>query len=276
MSGTALGLEPNDTYTFCLVATNVLGEQAQGNEVSVLTGHQAPMITGASVTNITATSAMLNAEIYPHGEVTTYRVEYGPSNAYGSSTPEASISAQHGPANIQARLTGLTGNSEYHYRIIATNGTGSKQSPDETFTTGETLAAGSNSLPDDRVFEMITPPENEDANVYVPQAIEESLSEGIFTRKLFQVATDGSAVAYEGDATSGGGNGEGGKGVGNQFLAKRRATGGWVTNSIQPAGLFVDPYQGFSSDLSVGVLQFGHGSRTRKRPLSGEALGGGY
>ena len=163
-------LEPNETYTFCLVETNVFGEQAQGNEVSVQTGHQAPTITGASVTNITSTGATVSAEIYPHGEVTTYRVEYGPSNTYGASTPEASISAQHGPASIQAQLTGLAPNSEYHYRIIATNSTGSEQSPDATFTTGETAAVGSQGLPDDRAFEMVTPPENEDANVYVPFA----------------------------------------------------------------------------------------------------------
>ena len=234
----AAELEPNETYTFCLVETNVFGEQSQGNEVSVLTGHQAPTITGASIANITSTGATLSAEIYPHGEITTYRVEYGPTNTYGSSTPEASISVQHGPASIQAVLTGLAPNGEYHYRIVATNETGSEQSPDGTFTTGEVATVGSQGLPDDRAFEMVTPPENEDANVYVPFAEEASVSEGIATSKLFQVAADGSAVAYESDATSGGGNGEAGRGIGSQFLAKHLANGGWITKSIQPAGVF--------------------------------------
>src|SRR6202034_745776 len=194
VSGTALELEPNETYTFCLVAMNVLGEQAQGNEVSVLTGRQAPTLTGASVTNITSTGATVSAEIYPHGEVTTYRVEYGLNNSYGSSTQEGSISAQHGPASIQAQLTVLAPNSESHYRIVATNGTGSEQSPDATFTTGDNAAVGSQGLPDDRAFEMVTPPENDDANVYVPLAGNASKREGVQQSELFQVATAGSAV----------------------------------------------------------------------------------
>ena len=278
VSGTALELEPNDTYTFCLVATNVLGEQAQGNEVSVLTGHQVPAITGVSVANTTSTSATISAEIYPRGEAATYHVQYGLNNAYGSSTPEASISVQHGPASIQAQLTGLAPNSEYHYRIIATNSTGSEQSPDATFTTSETAIAGSQGLPDDRAFEMVTPPNNDDANVYVPFAlgVAEPVSEGVQTSKLFQVARDGSAVIYEGDATSGGGNGIAGSGIGNQFLATRLAGGGWANKSIQPPGTFNTLYLGFASNLSAGVLTAGTGAEPEDLPLSEEALGGGY
>ncbi|HXP99148.1 MAG TPA: fibronectin type III domain-containing protein, partial [Solirubrobacteraceae bacterium] len=270
-------LEPNETYTFCLVATNAFGEQAQGNEVSVLTGQQAPTITGASVANITSTSATVNAEVYPHGEVTTYRVEYGPTNTYGSSTPEMSTSAQHGPASIEAQLTGLVPNSEYHYRVVATNDSGSEWSLDATFTTGESVVAGSQGLPDNRTYEMVTPPENGNADVYVPEALPRTYSEnveGIPTRRMFQVSADGSAVAYEGEPTSGGGNGEEGNGLGNQFLAKRLASG-WVTRSIQPAGIHVTYYQGFSSDLSAGIITSG----TPAEPeisLSAEALGEGY
>ena len=275
VSGVAVGLEPNDTYRFCLVATNMLGEQIQGNEVSLQTGRQAPVITGVSVTNTTSSEATVSAEIYPYGEATTYRVEYGPTNTYGSSTPEASISAQHGPADIQTQLTGLTSNSEYHYRILTTNHTGSEQSPDAMFTTSEAIVVGSQGLPDNRAYEMVTPPFNEDANVYVPLSYglsNEAVKGSIQTFHLFQVARDGSGVAYIGDATSGGGNGEGGTGIGNQFLASRLAGGGWVTKSIQPPGAFVTEYEGFSSDLSVGVLE----SKGTDLPLSEEALGDGY
>ncbi len=273
----AAELEPNEDYTFCLVVTNLFGEQAQGNEVSVLTGHQAPAIASASVANVTSTGAKVSAEIYPHGEVTTYRVEYGPTSTYGSSTPEVSVSAQHGPAGIQAQLTGLVPNSDYHYRVVATNSTGSEWSLDATFTTREPVAAGSQGLPDNRAYEMVTPPENENAGVYVPEALPTTYTEnveGIPTRHLFQVSADGSAVAYEGEATSGGGNGEDGNGRGNQFLARRLASG-WVTNSIQPAGVFSTYYQGFSNDLSAGIITSG----TPVEPeisLSPEALGEGY
>ncbi len=272
----AQGLEPNEAYTFCLVATNASSEASVSNEITVQTERQAPSFSEVAVTNITSSEATVGAEVYPHGEVTTYRVEYGPSNAYGSSTPEASISAQHGPAGIQAQLTGLAPNSEYHYRIVATNSTGSEQSPDGTFTTGETVAVGGQGLPDSRAFEMVTPPNNEDANVYIPKAMEANNSEGIRSNYLFQVATDGSAVAYIGDATLGGGNGEAGRGIGSQFLAKHLANGGWVANSIQPGGVFSTHYQGFSSGLSVGVLVSGTSTEPENLPLSDEALGGGY
>ncbi len=279
VSGAAVGLEPNDTYRFCLVATNMLGEQVEGNEVSLQTGRRASVITGVSVTNTTSSEATVSAEIYPYGEATTYRVEYGPTNTYGSSTPEASISAQHGPADIQTQLTGLTPNSEYHYRILTTNHTGSEQSPDATFTTSEAIVVGSQGLPDNRAYEMVTPPFNEDANVYVPYSYglsNEAVKGSVQTFHLFQVAGDGAGVAYIGDATSGGGNGEGGTGIGNQFLASRLAGGGWVTKSIQPPGAFVTEYEGFSSDLSVGVLESGTPAEPKDLPLSEEALGDGY
>jgi hypothetical protein len=274
VSAEAQGLEPNEAYTFCLVATNASNEASFSNEITLQTGRQAPSIGEVQVTSITSTEATVGAEVYPHAEGATYRVEYGLSNAYGSSTTEASISAQHGPAGIQAQLTGLIPDSEYHYRIMATNSTGSEKSSDATFTTGETGAVGSQGLPDNRAFEMVTPPNNEDANVYVPEASDASKSEGVQTAHLFQVAPGGSAVAYEGDATSGGGIGEGGGGLGNQFLAKHLANGGWVTNSINPAGVANTKYQAFLSDLSVGVIQ--SKSAVYELPLSSEALADGY
>ena len=87
---------------------------------------------------------------------------------------------------------------------------------------------------------------------------EVSVSEGTATFKLFQVATDGSAVAYEGDATSGGGNGEAGQGIGSQFLAKHLADGGWVTNSIQPAGSLARSIRGFRVICRLGCFSLVH------------------
>ena len=274
----AQGLEPNNQYTFCLVATNASAEAAYSSEVSVQTGRQVPSITEVLTSNISSTEATIGAEIYPHGEPSTYHVEYGPSNAYGSNTATASISAQHGPAGVQAQLTGLTPNSEYHYRIVATNQTGSEYSPDATFTTGETAVVSSQGLPDNRAYEMVTPPFNEDADVYVPYSlgVGEPDSEGIQTEKLFQVASDGSAVEYVGDATSGGGNGEAGSGIGNHFVATHVAGGGWNIKSIQPPGTFNSNYVGFTSDLSDGVLVSGTEAEPEDPPLSEEALGSGY
>jgi hypothetical protein len=132
-------------------------------------------------------------------------------------------------------------------------------------------------LPDGRVFEMVTPPENHDANVYTPLAIQEALlnpgEADTWSRLPFQVSVSGEAVAYVGDDTTGG-EGASGAGLGNEYLATRSAGGGWTQVNLQPLG--VNPvtgvndvtgvkearYQAFSSDLSVGVLESGSASIT--------------
>ena len=132
-------------------------------------------------------------------------------------------------------------------------------------------------LPDGRVFEKVTPTSNQDADVDVPFALPsgETLSQGIETFFPFQVAGDGSAVTYVGDASTGG-EGETGKGQGDQYLARRAPGGGWVQSVIQPDGHRKTHFQGFSDDLGIGVLTSGNGGEPRVGPLTVEAPSGGY
>ena len=90
----------------------------------------------------------------------------------------------------------------------------------------------------------------------------------------FQVAPDGSAVTYTGDASTGG-EGEIGRGLGNQYLARRTPTG-WQQSVIQPAFHRKTHFQAFSSDLSTGVLTSGNGAETSVAPLTASAPAGGY
>ena len=110
---------------------------------------------------------------------------------------------------------------------------------------------------------MVTPTENDDADVYVPRSpVEELLSgEGdIRTRLLFQAAASGGAIAYVGDSTVGG-TGSTGLALGNEYLASYRqgVGGGWHQVNLQPLADKSAYYQAFSSDLSVGILQQGDG-----------------
>ncbi len=131
-------------------------------------------------------------------------------------------------------------------------------------------------LPDGRVYEMVTPVNNDGANVYVPEAFAApNVSQGIETEFPFQVSPDGTAVVYQGDATIGG-QGEIGKGLGDQYLAKRSASGGWTQSVIQPAAARKTRFQGFSNDLSVGVLSSGAFAEPNIPPLSPFAPGKGY
>ena len=141
--------------------------------------------------------------------------------------------------------------------------------------------ANATTLPDGRVYEMVTPPENHESDTYVPYA----MSVGIFnegtggtnTRLPFQVAPGGEAVAYVASATVGGAGAEG-NGEGNEYLARRAPEGGWSQVGLQPTGGYYAFYQAFSSDLSVGFLDAGNseGGKVFEEALSPEAPGDGY
>ncbi len=281
----AQGLTPNEPYTFCLVSTNSYGGEAMGGEVSAQTADQAPAITGASVTKLGSGSSTVSVQIDPYGLPTTYEVQYGPTASYGSSTAPVSLGSANTSVGSEVELGHLMPVTEYHYRIVANSEAGSEHTADATFTTPGATGLGQSGLPDGRVYEMVTPPENDDADVYVPFIIPESIlsrgQAGISTRLLFEASSDGNAFTYVGDPTVGG-NGNSGFGSGNEYLSTRSAGGGWAQINLQPPGIHSAYYQAFSSDLSVGVLQSGigesvGGSRNEvDERLSPEARGENY
>ncbi len=110
--------------------------------------------------------------------------------------------------------------------------------------------AGAASLPDGRVYEMVTPPLNHDADVYATYGSREQ-SAG-YTYRPMEAAADGERVTFIAAPTVGG-NERGGNSAGNQYLASRLPDGGWVQEVLQPA----EPtpiFQAFSPDLSHAVL----------------------
>ena len=91
-------------------------------------------VTGAA-DSLTETTANLNGSVDPNGTATTYHFEYGTSAGYGLVTPEADAGAGTDPAAVQAPITGLTRNTTYHYRLVATQGTVPVFGADRTFRT---------------------------------------------------------------------------------------------------------------------------------------------
>ncbi len=251
--GAEASLKPHTIYHCRLVAQRKIGgkpyeSDGAGGEFTT-TGP--PLIDGESFFEVGSTSATVSAQINGEGLPTTYHFEYGPAETYGATTPEASLGAGSGDVGASAELSGLEPGTEYHFRVVAKNIHGTTPGVDVTFTTFPTSTY---TLPDGRVYEMVTPVSNQDANVYVPAlALLESASSALFTDRPFQASADGDAVAYVGDPTSGG-NGSNGNGGGNEYLATRSPAGAWTQVDIQPPGYLSPVYQGFSSDLSVGFL----------------------
>ena len=139
--------------------------------------------------------------------------------------------------------------------------------------------ASASTLPDGRVYEMVTPVDNNDADVDVPRSLPpyfvKNLGE-VGTKLPFQVAANGESVAYVAGSTVGG-TGDTANGEGNEYLARRSPKGGWEQSiNLQPAGIDSAFYQAFSPDLTVGILESGATEEPDLLPLSVDAPGDGY
>src|SRR5207245_3178153 len=97
----------------------------------------APSVNTAAASSLTQTSATLNGTVNPNGgAVSDCRFEYGSTSAYGSSVPCASLPGSgSGAVAVSARLQGLSANTTYHFRIVASNAGGSGTGADQALTT---------------------------------------------------------------------------------------------------------------------------------------------
>jgi hypothetical protein len=91
-------------------------------------------VTGAA-SGVSRSSATVSGTVNPGGQPTTYRFQYGTSTAYPSSTAGASAGSGTAAVPVAATLTGLQRGTTYHYRLVATNGSGSSYGADQTFKT---------------------------------------------------------------------------------------------------------------------------------------------
>jgi hypothetical protein len=95
-----------------------------------------PVDTIQAATNIQPYSATVNGIVNGKGLSSTVTFEYGSTTAYGNSVT-ATQSPVTGASNVavSALLTGLQGNTTYHYRIKAVNAVNVSYSLDMSFTT---------------------------------------------------------------------------------------------------------------------------------------------
>jgi hypothetical protein len=135
-------LTPETDYHFRLVSANANGAN---------NGQDAPFTTAAAVgattdpaTNITETSATLNGSVNPLGsQVTDCHFDYTDDadfqgNGFANATSVPCVE-DPGSGNsfvpVHADISGLTAGTTYDYRVVATNGNGTKQAIPANFTT---------------------------------------------------------------------------------------------------------------------------------------------
>jgi len=99
-----------------------------------------PAATTGAASAVTATTATLNGTVLPNKETTTYRFEYGTTTAYGSQTPAGTTSGNAAKA-VSTDITGLAPSTTYHFRVVATNASGTATGADARFTTPAAGAA---------------------------------------------------------------------------------------------------------------------------------------
>lgn len=93
-----------------------------------------PTVNTLSSTNITQTTVTLNGKVNANGFTTTLvKFEYG-VNSYDNSVTLNNISGNT-LTDVSTNISGLTSNTTYHYRLVATNEGGTTTSDDMTFTT---------------------------------------------------------------------------------------------------------------------------------------------
>jgi hypothetical protein len=224
-----------------------------------------PALVSEEASDVTAESATLEAAIEPRSEPfedpTSYWFEYVSEAQFARAgftgavrTPAASLAPTYDvdtvtPENVQGLAAGTT----YRYRVFAENELGKTEGQQsggaEVVHTFTTQAAGPFALPDDRQWEMVSPPNKHGANIFhlgVEVPIQASAVGGAFTFAT-NAPTESEPQGLAGLV---------------QVLSTRTSTG-WVSRDLSlPHETAVGPLAGtgseyrlFSADLSHAVVQ---------------------
>jgi uncharacterized protein (TIGR02145 family) len=135
VSASISGLTGGTTYHYRVKATNSLGA-TNGGDMTFTTLGAVPTATTTAATSIVADGATFNGTVNANYLSTTVSFEYGLTASYGTiitSTP--STVTGNASTNVSASVSGLAGGTIYHYRVRATNSSGTANGSDLTFTT---------------------------------------------------------------------------------------------------------------------------------------------
>ncbi len=211
-----------------------------------------PLIKSTSFSQVTTTSAVLEAEVDPNGKATKYHFEYGSADCASNpctsvptndSKKEPQIPGSNPATEVTFQLEGLSPGAIYHFRVIAKNSESEKGSPpvvegpdtvfhtypihtfgqcpaNDEFRTGKYAPAGhpSAALPDCRAYEQASPVDKsgEDA-----RGIDLAIRSSINGDRATFITTNGIP------------GGDGGQQL-PTYLASR-AAGAWTTQGLLPA-----------------------------------------
>ena len=273
------GLEPDTTYLYRLQAENANGTNSGEEAEDVQFTTPGPGVHSESVSEVTSSSAKLQATLVPHdaptgeGDLqeatsasTTYYFQYSTASTarcYGDPaacasvpiTPQ-SIGSAAGELEVGARAQGLSPGTVYHYRVVAANEALPGSAPgtidafggaDRTFRTP--VPEASLTLPDRRAWELVSPADKRGAVIQpiAEAGLDQAAGDGAAFTFLTSLPTEPEPQGY-GDLV--------------QVLARRGAAG-WSSEDLalpRTAAVGVFPgagheYRFFSEDLSTAVVE---------------------
>ncbi|HEY4809861.1 MAG TPA: fibronectin type III domain-containing protein [Solirubrobacteraceae bacterium] len=159
------GLTPNTTYHYQIVAYNIAcssfcppsgSNTAQGADQTFSTLPAAPGVVTDVPVAVAVDNATVAGEVIAHGASTSYHVDYGKTEALGSSTAAGYAGAGEPGLYVTATLEGLLPNTTYFYRFAAANSGGEVDGSVEAFTTNAAGEPSTGALPPG--FSLIGPP----------------------------------------------------------------------------------------------------------------------
>ncbi len=270
-------LVPETKYRCRVIATNA--DASVTGEAGSFTTLEPLEIGDTTVSSVGTEAATLNATVNPLGIPTTGYFEYveeatylkdiaelGPDHGFDHASKAPNVDEGEEPIDYgaaesfklgSALLTGLKPGTSYRFRIVATDSLiAPDPPPNEVIGPTESFRAfnpGTEGLPDDRAYEMVSPAQKNSAEVAVPG------NAGGFTEprtiRIQAGATSGEAVTYTSWTSFG--DAEGAPAT-NQYLSKR-SEGGWETENISPFGFLLNaiapPFTGFTPDLRFGAMK---------------------
>jgi hypothetical protein len=133
------GLQPGTYYSWRLVVETSNGVATTGERTLFTKPYVA--LYSEDAEDVGTTEAKLYGVVNPEGEEATYHFEYGTTDAYGSSTAEASAGSGAGEVEVNTPISDLEPNTVYHFRIVAKDSHGTFYGSDEEFVTGGKPAA---------------------------------------------------------------------------------------------------------------------------------------
>jgi hypothetical protein len=199
----------------------------------------APTISSTGVSAVTTKAAVLEAGINPGSEATTYHFEYGLADCSVSSctatpVPNDNVGSDSSVVKVTREIAGLTPGTTYHFRVVASNGSGPATGPDRTFRTYAVPSLNTScanrdfrtgpaaTMLDCRAYEMVSPVDKNGGDIFTHCNItcyrtahnQSSTSGDKFTYSAYTAFGDSVASRYS-----------------NQYIATRGSSG-WSTHSI--------------------------------------------